>query len=99
MATVTKREIAENVARKTGQTQLVAKAIVQKLLDEVVEELAQGNKLEFRDFGVFEVVMRKPRVGRNPRTGERVAVPEKRVVTFAMGRLMRERIQQQQPTP
>jgi integration host factor subunit beta len=93
MATRTKREIAESVARKTAQTQLVAKAIIQKFLDEVVEELAQGNKLEFRDFGVFEVVMRKPRVGRNPRTNQRVEVPEKRVVRFSMGRLMRDRIQ------
>ena len=94
MATRTKREMAESVARKTAQTQLVAKAIIQKFLDEVVEELAQGNKLEFRDFGVFEVVMRKPRVGRNPRTNQRVEVPEKRVVRFSMGRLMRDRVQQ-----
>jgi integration host factor subunit beta len=94
MATRTKREIAESVARKTAQTQLIAKEIIQKFLDEVVEELAKGNKLEFRDFGVFEVVMRKPRVGRNPRTGQRVEVPEKRVATFTMGRLMRERVQQ-----
>jgi integration host factor subunit beta len=92
MATITKREIAENVARKTTQTQLVAKAIIQKFLDEIVEELSKGNKLEFRDFGVFEVVVRKPRVGRNPRTGQRVDVPEKRVVCFKMGRLMRDRI-------
>jgi len=94
MATRTKREIAESVARRTAQTQLITKAVIQKLLDEMVEELAKGNKLEFRDFGVFEVVMRKPRVGRNPRTGQRVEVPEKRVVTFTMGRLMRERVQQ-----
>jgi len=94
MATRTKREIAESVARKTGQTQVIAKAIIQKFLDEVVEELSQGNKLEFRDFGVFEMVTRKPRVGRNPRTGQRVEVPAKRVVTFAMGRLMRDRIKQ-----
>jgi len=92
MATITKREIAENVARKISQTQLVAKAIIQKFLDEIVEELSKGNKLEFRDFGVFEIVVRKPRVGRNPRTGQRVDVPEKRVVCFKMGRLMRERI-------
>ena len=94
MATRTKREMAESVARKTDQTQLVAKAVIQKFLDEAVEELAKGNKLELRDFGVFEIVMRKPRVGRNPRTGQRVEVPAKRVVTFTMGRLMRDRVKQ-----
>ena len=90
--TVSKREIAERVARKAKQTQLVTKRIIQLFLDELIEELAQGNKLEFRDFGVFDVVVRKRRVGRNPRTGERVEVPEKRVVSFKMGRLMRERV-------
>ncbi|NOZ23601.1 MAG: integration host factor subunit beta [Planctomycetes bacterium] len=90
--TVSKREIAERVARKAKQTQLVAKRIIQLFLDELIEELAHGNKLEFRDFGVFDVVQRKRRVGRNPRTGERVAVPAKRVVSFKMGRLMRDRV-------
>jgi len=92
MATISKREIAERVARKAGQTQLVTKQIIQYFMDEIIEELAKHNKLEFRDFGVFSVVSRKPRVGRNPRTGARVEVPEKRVVSFKMGRLMRERV-------
>ncbi|MEW6355939.1 MAG: HU family DNA-binding protein [Planctomycetota bacterium] len=90
--TISKREIAERVARKAKQTQLVAKRIIQLFLDELIEELARGNKLEFRDFGVFDVVQRKRRVGRNPRTGARVEVPAKRVVNFKMGRLMRDRV-------
>lgn len=90
--TVSKREVAERVARKARQTQLVAKRIIQLFLDEMISELAIGNKLEFRDFGVFDVVVRKQRVGRNPRTGERVEVPEKRVVSFKMGRLMRDKV-------
>ena len=90
--TVSKREVAERVARKAKQTQLVAKRIIQLFLDEIIEELESGNKLEFRDFGVFDVVHRKQRVGRNPRTGERVEVPEKKVVSFKMGRLMRDRV-------
>jgi len=92
MATITKREIAERVAKKAGQTQIVAKRIIQLFLDEIVEELANDNKLEFRNFGVFQVVNRRPRVGRNPRTGERVEVPGKKVVVFKMGRVMKERI-------
>ena len=92
MATITKREIAERVAKKTGQPQLNVKQIIQALFDEIVEEVIQGNRLEFRDFGVFEVITRKARTGRNPRTGDKVPVPAKRVVTFKMGKLMKERV-------
>jgi len=92
MATTTKREIAERVAQQIGLAQVTVKQIVQMLFDEIVNELAAGNRLEFRDFGVFEVVVRKPRTGRNPKTGEKVAVPPKRVVTFKMGKVMREKV-------
>ena len=92
MATVTKREIAERIAAKTGHTQVAVKQVIQLLFEEVVAELSQGSRLEFRDFGVFEIVHRKPRTGRNPKTGERVGVPAKRVVTFKMGKQMKERV-------
>ena len=62
------------------------------LFDEIVKEVCAGNRLEFRDFGVFEVVVRKPRTGRNPRTGQKVAVPPKTVVTFKMGKVMKEKV-------
>jgi integration host factor subunit beta len=89
---VTKREIAERVAKSTGQPQLAVKQILQSLFDEVIAETIRGNRLEFRDFGVFEVITRKSRTGRNPRTGEKVPVAAKRVVTFKMGKLMKERV-------
>lgn len=92
MATTTKREIAERVAQQTGLPQISVKQIIQMLFDEVVKELAAGNRLEFRDFGVFEVVMRKPRTGRNPKTGEKVAVPSKQVVSFKMGKIMKDKV-------
>jgi nucleoid DNA-binding protein len=92
MSTTTKREIAERVAQQTGLPQVTVKQIIQILFDEVIGELSGGNRLEFRDFGVFEVVTRKPRTGRNPRTGQKVAVPPKRVVTFKMGKVMREKV-------
>ena len=92
MSTTTKREIAERVAQQTGLPQVTVKQIIQILFDEVIAELSGSNRLEFRDFGVFEVVTRKPRTGRNPRTGQKVAVPPKRVVTFKMGKVMREKI-------
>ena len=88
MATITKRQIAERIAKRTGQTQVITKEIVQQFIDEIVDELGKGNKLEFRDFGIFEVVKRRSRTGRNPRTGEKVFVPAKKVVSFKMGRTM-----------
>ena len=66
-------------------------------LDEIIKELAAGNRLEFRDFGVFEVRTRKPRMARNPRTSQRVPVPVKRTVKFKVGRLMQERVQEKEP--
>ena len=92
MATTTKREIAERVAQRTGHAQVAVKQVVQTLFDEIDNELAAGNRLEFRDFGVFKVVVRKARAGRNPKTGTMVAVPAKRVVTFKMGKVMKEKI-------
>ena len=92
MATTTKREIAERVAQMTGLPQVSVKQVVQALLDEIVTELSSSNRLEFRDFGVFEVVVRKARTGRNPRTGSKVAVPPKRVVTFKMGKVMKDKV-------
>ena len=99
MATTTKREIAERVAQQTGLAQVAVKQVVQMLFDEIVKELAAGNRMEFRDFGVFEVVVRKPRMGRNPRTGEKVSVPAKRVVTFKMGKVMKQRVAAVPPEP
>lgn len=92
MSTITKREVAERVAKQTDQPQLVVKQIIQAFFDEVINEVVKGNRMEFRDFGVFEVIARKPRTGRNPRTGDPVAVDAKRVVTFKMGKLMKERV-------
>ena len=68
---------------------VVVKEILQMFLDEIVQELAQGRRLEFRDFGVFEVKERQPRQAQNPRTLEKVAVPARRVVKFKVGRRMR----------
>jgi integration host factor subunit beta len=91
MAT-TKRELIKRVAKKTGQKQNVAKEIIQTFLDEVIEELARGNRLEFREFGVFHVTHKKERIARNPRTGAAVRVPKKTVVHFKVGRLMKEKV-------
>ena len=91
MAT-TKRELVRRVAQTTGHKQNVAKEIIQKFLDEIVDELAQGHRLEFREFGIFDTIHKRERVARNPRTGATVTVPPKTVVYFKVGRLMKARV-------
>src|SRR5476649_2127354 len=92
MATITKKELIDRIAETTGQRRVQVKRVVQQFLDEIVSELGQGNRLEFRDFGVFESKLRKARKAQNPKTLEPVAVPEKRTVKFKVGRLMKQRL-------
>jgi integration host factor subunit beta len=89
MATITKKELIDRIADKTGNKRVVVKRIIQNFLDEIIDELGRGNRLEFRDFGVFESRMRAERVAQNPKTLERVNVPAKRTVKFKVGRLMK----------
>lgn len=90
MATITKKELVDKIAEKTGVTQSIVKTTVQQFLDEITSEVAKSNRLEFRDFGIFEVKERAARISQNPKTLESVEVPAKRTVKFKMGRLMRE---------
>jgi integration host factor subunit beta len=92
MATVTKKELIDRIAERTQAKRVSVKRIVQAFLDEIVSELCQDNRLEFRDFGVFETRTRASRMAQNPKTLERVEVPMKRTVKFKMGRLMREHL-------
>src|SRR5215212_1112801 len=92
MATITKKELIDRIADSSQQKRVQVKRVVQQFLDEIVEELGKGNRLEFRDFGVFETKLRKARRAQNPKTLEPVAVPEKRTVKFKVGRLMKQRL-------
>lgn len=92
MATTTKKELIDRIADETGLRRAEVKKVVQSFLDYVIEELGRGNRLEFRDFGVFETKERAPRVAQNPKTLERVPVPAKRTVKFKVGRLMKEHL-------
>jgi len=94
MATITKKQLAYRIAEKTGQKKVVVKRIIQEFISEIIDELARGNRLEFREFGVFEIKTRAARKARNPRTGVRVDVPPKAVVHFKAGRAMKDRVQQ-----
>jgi len=92
MSTVTKKELIDRIAESTQAKRVLVKRITQAFLNEIIEELGNNNRLEFRDFGVFETRVRAARVAQNPKTLERVKVPPKRTVKFKMGRLMREKL-------
>jgi len=92
MSTITKKELVDRITQSNQVKRVLVKATVQNFLDEVISELAKGNRLEFRDFGVFETALRVARVARNPKTLEQVHVPAKPMVKFKMGRLMRQKL-------
>jgi len=97
--TITKKELVNRISEQTGHTKVIVKDILQRFLDEIIEELSAGNRLEFREFGVFEVRDRAARRAQNPRTLEKVAVPAKRVVKFKVGRMMREQVCEEPAPP
>jgi len=92
MATITKKDLVNRITKRTQCKNITVKEIVQQFLDEITTELAKNNRLEFRDFGVFEVKERAARTAQNPKTLEKVQVPVKRTVKFKMGRIMREKL-------
>lgn len=91
---MTKKEIVKTISEEIGLTQLKTKEIVQKTFDAIVETLVEDKRIELRNFGVFEVKKRAARKARNPRTGDKVYVPEKYVVTFKPGKEMEERVRE-----
>ena len=89
---MTKKEIVKQISEEIGLTQLKTKEIVQKTFDAIIDTLVTERRIELRNFGVFEVKKRAARKARNPRTGERVDVAEKFVVTFKPGKEMEEKV-------
>jgi nucleoid DNA-binding protein len=89
---MTKRELVIRVANKIGQTQSEIGKVVEATFEALSHALAEGKRWELRDFGVFEVKTRASRIGRNPRTGDQVPVPQRRVVTFRPGKKMKEAV-------
>lgn len=87
---MTKKEIVKKISEDIGLTQLKTKDIVQRTLDAIINTLVSEGRIELRNFGVFEVKRRAPRKARNPRTGDKVYVPSKNVVTFKPGKEMEE---------
>ena len=90
---MTKRDLVMRIADETGLIQQDVYAVIQKSLDYIVDSLEQGDTVEFRNFGVFEVRERKQRIGRNPNRPENVVtIPARKVVKFKPGKIMREKI-------
>ena len=94
---MTKKEIVKKISEDLGLTQLKTKDIVQRTLDEIITTLVEEGRIELRNFGVFEVKRRAPRKARNPRTGAKVSVPAKNVVTFKPGKEMEELVRKMDP--
>ena len=92
MSTITKKELIDRIAESSNSRRVLVKKVVQQFLDEIIDELGKGNRLEFREFGVFETKLRKARKAQNPKTLEPVEVPEKRTVKFKIGRTMKQRL-------
>ena len=99
MATITKKELVDRIADATDVKRVVVKQIIQSFLDNIIVELGQGNRLEFRDFGVFEIRHRAARMAQNPKTLKKVQVPPKRTVKFKVGHMMKKTLTESQAQP
>lgn len=92
MGSVRKRDMVMHIAAELGLKQTQVHAVIEKLFDEIVKALSEGQKLELRNFGVFQTKIRRARIGRNPKTNQTVDIPERKKVVFKPGRIMREKI-------
>jgi nucleoid DNA-binding protein len=89
---MTKKEMVIKISEETGLKQTDVKKVVQKALDHIIAALGRGETVELRNFGVFKVRSRRPRVGRNPRTGTKVPIPERKAVSFKVGMVMKKKV-------
>ncbi|HEY3128414.1 MAG TPA: integration host factor subunit beta [Acidobacteriota bacterium] len=94
---MTKAELVEEVAKNSNLTKKDAEVIVQTVLDSIIDSLKEGRKVELRGFGSFRLRQRSSRTGRNPKTGEKVKVPAKRIPYFKPGKELKDLINQQPP--
>lgn len=90
--TMTKKEISLKISEETNIKQTDVKKVVQKTLDHIIGALSKGETVELRNFGVFKVKTRRPRLGRNPKTGTSVPIPERKAVAFKAGMIMKKKV-------
>lgn len=89
---MTKKDIVLKISEETGLKQIDVKEVVQKTLDAIIAALSKGETVELRNFGVFKIKSRRPRIGRNPKTGATVPIPERKAVSFKTGMIMKKRV-------
>lgn len=89
---MTKKDIVLKIAEDTDIKQIDVKKVVQMTLDIIVSALSRGDTVELRNFGVFKVKSRRSRIGRNPKTGQTVPIPERKVVSFKVGMVMKKKV-------
>ena len=94
MGTITKKKLIQTISQKKGLHPNDVRNVIQAFLDEMTDSLSQGDRLEFRDFGVFEVVERKQKIGRNPKNASvPIVIPARKAVKFTPGKKMRQMIE------
>lgn len=94
MATVTKKKLIQNISQMRGMHPNDVRNVIQAFLDAMTDTLSNGDRLEFRDFGVFEVVERKQKIGRNPKNASvAIVIPARKAVKFTPGKKMRKLIE------
>ncbi len=89
---MTKKEIVLKISEEAGLKQIDVKKVVQRTLELIIDALSRSETVELRNFGIFKVKTRRPRIGRNPKTGVTVPIPEKKVVSFKSGMMMRKKV-------
>lgn len=100
MATITKKKLIQVISQKLGVHPNDVRNVIQSFLDTMTHDLAQGDRLEFRDFGVFEIVERKQKIGRNPKNaGVPIVIPARAAVKFTPGKKMRKLIEKPRSAP
>lgn len=93
-STMTKKKLIHSISQEKGIHPNDVRHVIQAFLDKMTDSLSQGDRLEFRDFGVFEVVQRKQKIGRNPKkAAEPIVIPARNAVKFTPGKKMRKRIE------
>lgn len=100
MITVTKKKLIQKISQKKGMHPNDVRSVIQSFMDEMTEALAAGDRLEFRDFGVFEIVERKQKIGRNPKNASvPIVIPPRKAVKFTPGKNMKKLIENKEITP
>lgn len=93
--TITKKNLVNSISQEKGIHPNDVRSVIQAFLDKMIDSLAEGNRLEFRDFGVFEVVKRKQKIGRNPKNAAvPIVIPSRNAVKFTPGKKMKKDIEE-----